>query len=200
MSAQSVVSENNIRVISVENKKWYMANDIAHKLKLDKKTILKKLNSIEKRHKRQFTIKTNGGVQKCNFVDFNGFKIIICKSRSYSCSDLAKTYGININNEYIIDNETKTLMMINKSFKNIKMIREYKIGKYRVDAYMPKYKIAIECDENNHRNYDNDKEREREEYIKNELDCSFVRYNPTEPNFDIFELINQIFVLIHDSN
>ena len=59
---------------------------------------------------------------------------------------------------------------------NLKGIAQYKVDdKYRIDYYIPDLKIAIEYDENGHKNYDREKERMREEYIKNKLGCKFIR-------------------------
>lgn len=61
--------------------------------------------------------------------------------------------------------------------------------------YFPKYKLAIECDENTHKlkqSQDND----RQKYIENKLDCTFIRYNPESKTFNIFEVINQIYTHI----
>lgn len=47
-------------------------------------------------------------------------------------------------------------------------------GKYRIDFYLPKYKIAIEYDEARHQ-YQQDEDRIRQEAIEKELGCTFVR-------------------------
>ena len=47
-----------------------------------------------------------------------------------------------------------------------------------IDLYFPKYKLAVECDENNHQNYEILGEKLRELYIKEKLKCSFIRFNP----------------------
>lgn len=47
-------------------------------------------------------------------------------------------------------------------------------NKYRIDFYDPKYKLAIEYDEEHH-NYQQKEDRKREKEIHDELDCNFVR-------------------------
>lgn len=85
------------------------------------------------------------------------------------------------NKELIVITERKELSFVNDleeflSAFNVKGIAQYKIDdKYRIDYYIPDLKIAIEYDENGHKNYDREKERMREEYIKNKLGCKFIR-------------------------
>lgn len=85
------------------------------------------------------------------------------------------------NKELIVITERKELSFVNDleeflSAFNVKGIAQYKVDdKYRIDYYIPDLKIAIEYDENGHKNYDREKERMREEYIKNKLGCKFIR-------------------------
>ena len=60
---------------------------------------------------------------------------------------------------------------------NIKYIQQYKIDKYRIDLYLPELKIAIEFDEEGHKYYSYETQEYREQYIKQKLDCKFVRVN-----------------------
>ncbi|OAO76336.1 hypothetical protein TAF16_2683 [Anoxybacillus flavithermus] len=53
-------------------------------------------------------------------------------------------------------------------------------------------KLAIECDEFGHKNYDQSKEIEREKYIKNKIGCHFIRFNPNNPQFNIGDVIYKI--------
>lgn len=54
--------------------------------------------------------------------------------------------------------------------------KQFVVDGYRIDFYIPKIKVAIEYDEEQHdyaRNIFADKQRE--EYIKNKLGCKFIR-------------------------
>ena len=68
-----------------------------------------------------------------------------------------------------------------------KTIEQFVVGDYRIDLYFPDERIAIECDEDNHIRYKNDPEREA--FIIQILHCSFLRFNPDEPGFNIGEVI-----------
>ena len=63
---------------------------------------------------------------------------------------------------------------------------------YRTDLYFHKYKLAVEVDELGHCDRNTNYEIERQEAIKEQLGCVFIRINPNEENFNIFNAINKI--------
>ena len=56
-------------------------------------------------------------------------------------------------------------------------------------------KVIIECDETHHK-YDVKNDKERENYIKENIDCTFIRYDPYSKDFNIFKVINKIYKTI----
>lgn len=52
--------------------------------------------------------------------------------------------------------------------------QQYYVDSYRIDAYIEELRIAIEYDEEHH-NYQKDADDLREKYLKQKLDCEFVR-------------------------
>ena len=74
----------------------------------------------------------------------------------------------------------------------VSVICQHTVGRYRIDLYLPDYKIAIEIDEHGHRDRDPHDERCREEFIKRELGCAFFRVNPDSPDFNIFRMCAQL--------
>jgi len=115
----------------------------------------------------------------------------------------------NLRNRYIVDIsdtvksinigmcvENQTIGFIENSFKGIiECKRQYIIGNYRIDLYFPTYKLAIECDENNHDDRDAEKEKEREDYIVS-LGNKVIRYNPNVPTFDLSNVLREINYII----
>ena len=63
---------------------------------------------------------------------------------------------------------------------------------YRIDAYFPKYELAIEVDEKRHNDRGIDYEMERQKTIENIIGCEFIRINPAKENFNIFVEIGRI--------
>ena len=58
---------------------------------------------------------------------------------------------------------------------NYEYKEQFQVLKYRIDLYIPELKIAIEYDENDHIGYSFEDQEEREEKIKKELKCEFIR-------------------------
>lgn len=113
--------------------------------------------------------------------------------------------SFNLRNKYIIDIkdnikqinlcmciENQTIGFIENSYKDVvNMKRQYMIGKYKIDLYFIDYKLAIECDEFNHKDRDISKELIREEYIKSQ-GSKIIRYNPNEKDFDLSNILKEI--------
>jgi very-short-patch-repair endonuclease len=76
---------------------------------------------------------------------------------------------------------------------------QYIVLGYRIDLYFEQYKIAIECDEYGHSDRNSLEEKERENKIKDFLNCKFVRFNPNIENFDLSIVINQILKMIYQN-
>lgn len=77
---------------------------------------------------------------------------------------------------------------------NIEIIHQFQIDIYRVDFYIPEYNVAIEYDEESHRNtYYQD--RLRENKIKEKINCSFIRCNAYNKDIkNIMKILNHIFI------
>ena len=71
-------------------------------------------------------------------------------------------------------------------------VKQHKVGPYRVDLYLAGPKVAIECDENGHRHYNNEREQHRQSFIEQELGCSFVRFDPYSKDFNVMTVLAEI--------
>ena len=59
---------------------------------------------------------------------------------------------------------------------NIKLLRQFAVGNYRIDGYDPITKTAYEIDEDHHLRLNNSQaDDERQTYIQTHLGCKFVR-------------------------
>ena len=65
--------------------------------------------------------------------------------------------------------------------------------------YFHDYKLAIEVDENGHEDRNIDHEIKRQKAIEKGLGCEFIRINPDENDFNIFQAINEIHRHINKS-
>ena len=70
------------------------------------------------------------------------------------------------------------------------MQTQYSILGYRIDLYFHKHKLEV--DELGHADRNLSNKIERQKALEKELDCVFIRINPDEKNFNIFEEINKI--------
>lgn len=117
-------------------------------------------------------------------------------NRKKTNEQLNKYFNICHKTSGILYKETQIGNALSKTFYEIKIVHLFKVtdGKknYYVDYYIPDYKIAIEIDEYGHKDRRIEKEIKRQEYIKKKLDCVFIRCNPDDPNFDIFDFLYEI--------
>lgn len=56
---------------------------------------------------------------------------------------------------------------------------QYKVDRYKLDLYIPKYNIAIEIDEEEHK-YKRENDNMRQKYIEKQMHCKFIRINEGE--------------------
>lgn len=88
------------------------------------------------------------------------------------------------NLEYRNKHNIKGLAFIGKNEKALldylelcfgeEIIRQYRVKRYSIDGYIPKYNLCIEIDETEHL-WKKEKDKIREDYIKKTLNCNFLR-------------------------
>ena len=92
--------------------------------------------------------------------------------------------------------EIRFLDMLEESLKpfNITGVRQYNILGYRIDYYIPSLNIAIEYDENDHKNYSYEKQEGRQKEIENKLGCRFIRVTDSDSHsFNVGKVIKEMF-------
>ena len=90
----------------------------------------------------------------------------------------------------IMTQEQSVFSKIMTVFAAEEIILQHNVLSFPVDAYIPRYKVCIEKDEQGHNDRDNNYEIERT--IEKELDCKFIRINRAKKNFNIFVEIGKI--------
>jgi len=73
------------------------------------------------------------------------------------------------------------LMIKNKQLNNERFLRQYSVGRYIVDFYCPKHKLAVELDGEVHL-YQEEYDAKRTEYL-NTLGITVLRFE----NFEVFD-------------
>lgn len=140
-------------------------------------------------------VRTNSstGFKMVTYLTYIGLLKLLSNSRKISAYDFATAIGIDIKSISFACIEASSIVHIIKTFKGEEMIEQYRIDNYIVDLYFPKYKLAIECDEKQHNII---KDRDREEKIVSVLGCKFIRFKPFQKDFDLFNVLNEIFTHI----
>lgn len=107
--------------------------------------------------------------------------------------EFSRVLKIDLSCNTTITKEEETIGAIVKALREIEPLkRQYRVGQYRIDLYFPRLKLAVECDEYDHRDRDADLERTREEYIKSALSCEFFRFNPDDKRFNVFVMLGRL--------
>ena len=67
---------------------------------------------------------------------------------------------------------------------------------FRIYIYFTEYHLAVETDEKGHTDRDSNFEKLRQEALKKDLNCKFIRINTSKENFDVdYEVIRiQVFI------
>lgn len=92
--------------------------------------------------------------------------------------------------------ETQIVSVLKAAFADLQPMPQFCIHGYRIDLYLATANIVIEIDEYGHKNYDTQKELIREQKIKDALGCSFIRFDPYLPGFNLGDVILSIRELI----
>jgi very-short-patch-repair endonuclease len=97
----------------------------------------------------------------------------------------------------VLNLEQSTIGFIYDCFKKTFSVKkQYRVLTYFIDLYFIDENIAIECDENNHKDRDEKYETDRELSIINKLGCKFIRFNPNDPKFNLSNIISKIIEII----
>ena len=76
-----------------------------------------------------------------------------------------------------------------------------RIANFKIDLFLPAHNLAIEIDEHAHSDRDVAYEGIREQRIREELGCKFIRINPDAADFKLSSCIGSIMfaILEHDN-
>ena len=197
----------NVRTMVLNEEPWFVGRDIAEALEYKKtrNAIERHVDDEDKQtllwrdyHTKYNLWKGNGHSNKV-IISKRGVQSLLSSSNMPNAIGLCNYLGIEIGGYNNVKKEQRTLLQIMQAFSGEDMQRQYSVseGKYRIDLYFPKYKLAIECDEYGHRDRPAGYDETRQQYIEDKLGCHFIRYNPDSKNFSIFKVINRIIKYIY---
>lgn len=178
---------------------YFDVQHIIHSLGVSKSTMYSKYNSVKDKiekiivHENQF-----GGCIFRELIDLEAIKHIMCFTIGPAKAFVMQLLGIKGTHCIVVNKETDCISQIQEFFSDEEMITQRTVGKYRIDLYFPKYKLAIECDENGHADRKPEREAERQKYIETALGATFIRFNPDEEGFRITAPLRLIYVHIRN--
>ena len=195
-------------IINENNEVFFISNQVSSILdyaknanmleKLDSEEIVKLsyedsklLYPIDKIHSSGITLLTELGlysaISKSNKWSSSKKIQFLNWLKSYDLFDKIKIYS-PVESEFLCELE-KALEPFDLNFE-----RQFFCKGYKIDAYIKHLNIAIEFDENSHQYYSPEKEIERENIIKNELKCRFIRVSDKNTNsYNIGLVLKSIF-------
>ncbi len=107
---------------------------------------------------------------------------------------LLSKLGIAIPDETVLKGPVENeLLGVLSQCLPFKIEYQYRVGKYRLDAFIPRLHLAIQIDEHGHRGYDASEEKEYDEVIRDHnIVC--IRFNPHQkysvsPQFELIRLV-----------
>lgn len=201
-----IVFENEdfgeLRTVEIDGEVWFVGKDVADILKYRNGS--RDINRHVGKEDRRKVMFFDGRQQKETIVinESGVYSLIsVCKTVNQDIKIelvnlISKCYG-KINNPDVYIIKTRKEIEFIKDLKdflsvfNIVGISQYKVDKYRIDYYIPAIRVAIEYDENNHKDYNTSKEQEREKYISEKIGCKFIRISDAESNAKNIGIIMQ---------
>ena len=115
-------------------------------------------------------------------------KIVHSLNKLHLSSRLMTSISPNDSNPFSLE----IINSIKDTFEGENIQNQYSVLGYRIDLYFHEYKFAIEVDQLGHTNRNINNEIERQKALEKELNCIFIRINPDEKDFNIFQEINKI--------
>lgn len=143
-----------------------------------------------------------GRKQMTNIIDNKNISILITysknKTEKYKKSFRKWLIKEGIINEICVELSRKEIEFLTALEEalipfRINGVRQYSILNYRIDYYIPSLNIAIEYDENCHKNYSYENQELRQKKIEDKLECKFIRVSDKNSDaYNIGFVINEI--------
>ena len=132
------------------------------------------------------------------FLEENIAKLVIIVCRTTPAVDFKTKLGFRQHDPIMIQ-EQSVLTKIVTVFTAKEIMLQYNFSGNRIDAYLPKYKLGIEDDKQEHNDISIDYEIERKKAVVKKLGYKFIKINPAMENLNIFVQLSRIQNLITKS-
>lgn len=176
-----------------------VANDVAEVLGYaDPATTV--YRKVKAKYKSLATVTTvDGKLREVKVLEKDGIKQLLASSRKSleTKEKVADLFNIDLSGILRTHPETEIIKTIQLAFSHFPSFTQFFISGYRIDLYFPDHRIAVECDEKGHKDYNGEKEIKRQDTITKLLGCKFIRFNPDSPKFNIGKVINKIMLTLY---
>ena len=153
------MAKNGVEVVIFNEKKWLNEKHIDVQLQHSNLRHITNQYSSELRKQRQ-ELKNCGKYHPCRKFLREDFSIQVKLDCRTTPAVKCKTRLRFNRHDPIMTQEQSILTKIRSIFPNQTIIFQYHVLNYRIDAYLPKHKLAIEIDELGHADRINDQERQ----------------------------------------
>jgi very-short-patch-repair endonuclease len=188
--------QHEIHSISYAGEPWWIASEVCEVLGLSNPSkAVSRLSKNEKCLIFQLTI--SPGNPNRLYVNQRGILKLVVTCRKPEALVFAHSLGLNVETFFCASKEQHTLTIIATAFSHLKQETQRSVGKYRVDLYFPDQRIVVECDEHGHKGYSKSQDQDRQQFIEQQLNCTFVRYDPDQEDFNIGEVIHKLLRMIY---
>ena len=151
-----------IRSVHVQGKEYLKSRDVYKGIGYDEESGKKAIqNLVANKYKLRFwdAVIDMKEVGICLHRDTvllnrNGLRLFLMRCRKPKAFYVTKYFRIKIEHCWLASKEQDALSQIMQAFRGEELIHQFGAGKYRIDLYFPKYKLAIECDEFDRRDRD----------------------------------------------
>lgn len=181
----------------------YVAKDISEMLKYRKSLTSDMTKPLHTSEKEFMKVKTNGGLQKMQVVNKDGLFRILVSTRKINKDKKEKIYkwltGYSFDQNMTSCKEAEFIDILSEVLLGFgihadSIIKQYPVLDYRIDLYIDSLNVAIEYDENSHKNYTFKEHIGRQIKIENELGCKFIRVSNSNSNlYNVGYILKQLF-------
>ena len=183
----------SVRVVRIDNKEYFVGIDIAKAL--DYSNASKAVSThCDYTIKKMLTHQSNTGVVKTQttLIDDLGVNSLIqkatTKSEEYKHDFKCWLVSTGLIENKIIHKTRKEIEFIDKLERallafNVTGKKQHNVLNYRIDYYIPSLNVAIEYDENGHKDYTYEAHELRQELIQKELGCRFIRVTDNKDDY-----------------
>ena len=203
----------NVRVVNIGDEAWFAGKDVVEALGYNKK-----YSDVIKQHcdeedyilidsKTQLKYKTNfdykelgqrGGylVNDKALYSLIFYSSNLAKEKRKSLIEWFQLIGFL---NYVTLHSRKEIEFLDKLENalipfGITGIKQYNVLDYKIDYYIPSLNVAIEYDENGHKDYTYEAHELRQELIEKELGCRFIRVTDKKNDeFNVGLVIKELF-------